>query len=175
MQHWRRGGSAAYLAAPEDHMQRVTVSLEETLAEAFDALVAEQGYGSRSEAVRDLVRKAIRDRRGETTEGDCVANLSYVYSHHVRALAQRLTEISHEHHDLVVATFHIHLDHEHCLESTMLKGPTSQVRALADAIRAERGVRFGELNLIAVRPGGDHPAGFRHSHGPHEHLSPIEG
>ncbi|WP_293676968.1 nickel-responsive transcriptional regulator NikR [uncultured Phenylobacterium sp.] len=154
-------------------MQRVTISLDESLAEAFDQLATEQGYGSRSEAVRDLVRKAIATRReAAASDGDCVANLSYVYNHHVRTLAQRLTELSHQHHDLVVATIHIHLDHEHCLESVMLKGRTDQVRSLADAIRAERGVRFGELNLIAVAPNGDHGPAADHRHGKHEHLTP---
>ena len=156
-------------------MQRVTISLEETLAEAFDGLIAGQGYESRSEAMRDLVRKAIAERRDAAPDGDCVGNLSYVYNHNVRALAQRLTEISHEHHDLVVATFHVHLDHDHCLESMMLKGHTAQVRALADAIRAERGVRFGELNLIAVAPNGDHGPAAGHKHGRHEHLTPELG
>ncbi len=157
-------------------MQRVTVSLDEGLAEAFDALATEQGYDSRSEAVRDLIRKAIAQRCEQAAEGDCVANLSYVYNHNVRALAQRLTELSHEHHDQVVATFHVHLDHDHCLESMMLKGRTAQVRALADAIRAERGVRFGELNLITVEPNGEH--GHRaggHRHGTHQHLRPSVG
>ena len=156
-------------------MQRVTISLEETLAEAFDSLIAGQGYESRSEAMRDLVRKAIAERQYASTDGDCVGTLSYVYNHHVRALAQRLTEISHEHHDLVVATFHVHLDHDHCLESMMLKGHTAQVRALADAIRAERGVRFGELNLIAVAPNGDHGPEAGHKHDRHEHLTPELG
>lgn len=156
-------------------MQRVTISLDETLAEAFDEVTAEQGYSSRSEAVRDLVRKAIAARREQAPEGDCVANLSYVYNHHVRALAQRLAEISHQHHDLVVATFHVHLDHDHCLESVMLKGRTRQVRALADAIRAERGVRFGELNVIAVAPNAEHGPGGAHRHDRHGHLTPELG
>lgn len=155
-------------------MQRVTISLDEDLAEAFDALIASQGYGSRSEGVRDLIRKAIREEGEAQADGECVANLSYVYNHHVRALAQRLTEISHAHHDQVVATFHIHLDHEHCLESMMLKGPSAAVRALADGIRAERGVRFGHLNLIAVEPHGRHSDDGAHEHGAHQHLKPVE-
>lgn len=156
-------------------MQRVTISLEETLADAFDALSAEQGYGSRSEAIRDLVRKAILERQERTDEGDCVANLSYVYNHHVRALAQRLIEIAHEHHDLVTATFHVHLDHDHCLESMMLRGRTAQVRTLADAIQAERGVRFGALNLIPVHPHGEHSHDAEHEHGGHGHFTPEPG
>ena len=131
-------------------MQRLTISLDEDLAQAFDALAAERGYQSRSEAMRDLVRRAVDDHRLEATgTGPCVANLSYVYDHHKRDLAQRLTEIQHEHHELVISTMHVHLDHHTCLESTILKGPVNAVRSLTRSIEAERGVRFGAVNLVS--------------------------
>lgn len=132
-------------------MQRVTVSLDDDLATAFDALVHEQRYASRSEAVRDLVRRAVDERalqqRGRSL---CVANLSYVYDHHSHSVARRLVEMQHDHHDLVIATVHVHLDHENCLESTLLKGPVDDVRSLTDAIQAERGVRYGAINLVST-------------------------
>lgn len=132
-------------------MERFTISLDAALATEFDALVAERGYQNRSEAVRDLIRAAIGAARSrETAAGHCVANLSYVYNHHERALSERLTEISHAHHDLTVAALHTHLDHEHCLESVVLKGPTALVRRFADSLTAERGVRHGQLNLIPL-------------------------
>lgn len=156
-------------------MQRVTISLDETLARAFDEITVEQGYQSRSEAVRDLVRQAVDSRRTEGGEDHyCVACLSYVYDHHTRALAQRLVELQHDHHDLVVSTTHVHLDHDTCLESAILKGPTAAVRALADRVRAERGVRFGHINLISVAP-NDHHSHAGHSHEGHAHLSPHKG
>ena len=154
-------------------MQRVTISIDEALGEAFDQLIAEQGYQSRSEAMRDLVRKAVEGRRAAGEAGVCVANLSYVFNHHTRALSQRLAALGHDHHDLVVATTHVHLDHENCLESVMLKGPTARVRGLADAIQAERGVRFGDLNLISVGDHGEHAMSDEHRHGPHGHLTPT--
>ncbi len=157
-------------------MQRVTVSLDETLALAFDELSSEQGYQSRSEAVRDLVRKAVERRRLQGQDAAfCVANLSYVYDHHTRSLAQRLTSVQHDHHDLVVSTTHVHLDHDTCLESTILKGPTAEVRALADRIRAERGVRHGDINLISVEPHDHHAHAGDHTHSGHAHLSPRRG
>jgi CopG family nickel-responsive transcriptional regulator len=132
-------------------MQRVTISLDEDLALAFDALAAEQGYQSRSEAMRDLVRRAVDARRLQAGENEtCVANLSYVFDHHTRDLARRLTDIQHDRHDLVISSTHVHLDHESCLESTMLKGPISAVRGLCDAIQAERGVRFAAVNLVSM-------------------------
>ncbi|WP_303787262.1 nickel-responsive transcriptional regulator NikR [Azovibrio restrictus] len=143
-------------------MERFTISLDESLATEFDALVAERGYQNRSEAVRDLIRAAIGAARSrEAAAGYCVANLSYVYNHHERALSERLTEISHAHHDLTVAALHTHLDHEHCLESVILKGPTALVRRFADSLTAERGVRHGQLNLIPLE------AEHHHAHDGH--------
>ena len=143
-------------------MERFTMSLDESLATEFDALVAERGYQNRSEAVRDLIRAAIGAARSrEAAAGYCVANLSYVYNHHERALSERLTEISHAHHDLTVAALHTHLDHEHCLESVILKGPTALVRRFADSLTAERGVRHGQLNLIPLE------AEHHHAHDGH--------
>lgn len=153
-------------------MQRITISLDAGLAEAFDAFTAERGYQSRSEAVRDIVRAAVDARDLDADpEAACVAALSYVYDHHVRDLAGRLTAIGHAHHDLIVSTTHVHLDHDNCLETTILKGPASGVRALADAIRAERGVRFGALNLVGVDLHDAHAPGS-HDHVGHVHASP---
>ena len=157
-------------------MQRVTMSLDEALAEEFDELVKARGYQNRSEAVRDLMRQAVETRRLEKNKSKyCVANLSYIFNHHERALAERLTEVQHAHHDLVVASTHVHLDHENCLESVMLKGPTKAVRSFADQVRVERGVRFGNLNLVSVDPGDRHQGQGEHSHRGHGHLSPRRG
>jgi CopG family nickel-responsive transcriptional regulator len=133
------------------------MSIDEALAADFDAMIAKRGYTSRSEAMRDLLRREVEAHRTEqVSRVQCVASLSYVYNHHYRDLAERLTSAQHDHHDLVVATMHVHLDDEHCLESAVLKGSSSQVRAFADSIRAERGVAHGQLNLITVKAGHKH-------------------
>jgi CopG family nickel-responsive transcriptional regulator len=157
-------------------MQRVTISIEEPLADAFDELVAETAYQNRSEAVRDLVRQAVEKRRLATAPGaHCVASLSYVYDYRTRDIANRLAQIAHDHHDLVVSTTQVPLDHETCFASTILKGSTGAVRALADRIGAERGVRFGDINLVSVDPNDHHADGEGHRHHGHAHLSPHRG
>jgi CopG family nickel-responsive transcriptional regulator len=155
-------------------MHRLTISMDDRLAADFDVLAAAQAYESRSEAMRDLIRSAVEAHRlsAEAT-GDCVANLSYVYNHHTRDLAQRLTEMGHHAHSLVVTTMHVHLDHEDCLETSILKGPIAVVRGFADAVKAERGVRFAVLNLVRVEPNDCHREGDNHPHHGHEHLSPA--
>jgi len=148
-------------------MDRFTISLDEDLAKEFDRLIAERGYRNRSEAVRDLLRKQLESRRFERNEAKyCVANLSYVYNHHERDLAERLTALQHAHHDLTVSTMHAHLDHENCMESVILRGPTAQVRSFADAMTAENGVRHGLVNIVSLEVDKQ-----THSHThPHEHT-----
>jgi CopG family nickel-responsive transcriptional regulator len=150
-------------------MDRFTISLDGELAQDFDALIKQRGYASRSEAVRDVLRSHLQtwaEQRQAT--GHCVATLSYVYNHHERDLCERLTQLQHEHHDLTISTTHAHLDHEQCIESVLLKGRTNDVRRFADALIAERGVRHGHLNLVAVDQGPLH----KHGSKAHRHLKP---
>ena len=158
-------------------MERFTISLDEQLAAEFDRLIAARGYHNRSEAVRDLVRSMLeRDREAAEESGHCVANLSYVYNHHERELAERLTALQHGQHDLTVATLHAHLDHDHCIESVLLRGATAAVRAFAHAMMAESGVRHGQLNLVSVDVSGgqDHQHGYvpRGKVRTHLHMKP---
>ena len=157
-------------------MERFTISLDDDLAREFDRLIGVQGYQNRSEAVRDLIRGFLEKARlAQAASADCVANLSYVYNHHERDLAERLVSLSHAHHDLAVATLHAHLDHDNCLESSILRGPTTAVRAFSQALMAERGVRHGMLNLISVEARqGSHSHGYtpRGKGQSHLHLKP---
>lgn len=158
-------------------MQRITISLDEALAAQLDALFAEEGYQSRSEGVRDLIRKAVALRRvDQGAAAHSVGTLSYIYDRGTRALAQRIADLQHEHHNLIAATTQVRLDHEHSLEAVLLKGLTADVQAFADRLKAERGVRFGELNLIGVEPDDhhSHPEAHHHHHD-HAHLSPTKG
>lgn len=149
------------------------MSMDESLASDFDQLVRDRGYASRSEAIRDLLRREIEAHRlGRDAASHCVANLSYVYNHHERKLAERLMEAQHQHHDLVVSTMHVHLDHEHCLESVVLKGSSAAVRDFADQTKAERGVRHGVLNLVTVKTSDSHYRLAPHHHPGHVHLIP---
>ena len=148
-------------------MHRFTISLEETLAEQFDELIARKGYQNRSEAVRDMLREALEaERLQRDASRHCVASLSYVYNHHEGELVQRLTAAQHEHHDLVQTTMHVHLDHDECLETLILRGPTAAVRQFAESLIAQRGVRHGHINLVPVEV----QAGYRRHH--HRHLHP---
>jgi CopG family transcriptional regulator, nickel-responsive regulator len=152
-------------------MERFTISLSEDLARAFDDLIHEKGYQNRSEAIRDMLRDLLSAEQIERHEAPyCVAALSYVYDHHVRDLAERLAHLQHQHHQLVLSTMHVHLDHRNCLETLMLRGATAEVTAFANTLVAEPQVRHGRLNLVPVDlQEAEHT---HHMHYRHVHSSP---
>ena len=88
--------------------------------------------------------------------------LSYIYNHHERQLASRLTGMQHEHHDLAVSTLHTHLDHDNCIEAVILRGPTQAVLEFADAVKAQPGVRHGNFYPIPIEL--EAPARRKHVH-----------
>jgi CopG family nickel-responsive transcriptional regulator len=131
-------------------MQRFTISLDDKLAQAFDAWIGERHYPNRSEAVRDLLRAELeRTSRGDAA-ADCVASLSYVYNRHELDVTNRLTTLHHDNHDLLIASMHVPLDHDYRMETLALRGKLQVVQQFADLVCAQRGVRHGKLNLISV-------------------------
>jgi CopG family transcriptional regulator, nickel-responsive regulator len=150
-------------------MQRLTITIDDDLLGEVDAFIAKRGYANRSEAFRDLLRSGLERSNAETAGNrNCIATLSYVYDHTARELPKRLTQGAHDHSDLAQATLHVHVDHETCLEVTVLKGPSTEVKAFADHVIAERGVRHGHVVMMPIEGSQGPGHGGAHHHG-HPH------
>ena len=151
----------------EDFMQRITITIDDEWMEDVDRLIERRGYQNRSEAIRDLARAGIvQDRQRSNHRGECVAAVVYVYDHASRELSKRLVKEMHGHHELTLATLHVHLDEKSCLEVNVLKGAVDRVEHLADHVIAERGVRHGNLVMIPT----DQERERRHHKGAHRHA-----
>jgi CopG family nickel-responsive transcriptional regulator len=128
---------------------RFGVSLEKELLEKFDKLIREKKYSNRSEAIRDLIRENLVKR--EWVEGKEVAGaITLVFDHHKRDLVNILTDIQHDFHTLIISSQHIHLDHDNCLEIIVVRGKPTEVRELADKLRATKGVKYGSLSIATT-------------------------
>jgi CopG family nickel-responsive transcriptional regulator len=111
----------------------------------FDRLQSERGYSNRSEFVRDLFRAELVKKEWEGQAGETIAILVIVYSHDVRALADKLTDIQHHSHGTITVALHLHLDEHTCLEVIPLRGPAKHVRQVANQLLSVKGVRYGQL------------------------------
>jgi CopG family nickel-responsive transcriptional regulator len=129
-------------------VERVGVSFEPELLSSFDALIREKNYASRSEALRDLVRESLAKSEMGSGSGPVMGTLTILYDHDASGLSHRLVHVQHEHHAEVMSTLHVHVDEKNCLEVLLIKGERSDVKQLADKIRALKGVALGELVLV---------------------------
>ncbi len=157
----------------KDTLVRFGVAMEGSLLEEFDALVADRG-GSRSELLRDLVRAEVTRSR-VSSGASAVAALTLVYDHHVRDLTERLTDFQHSLGDKVNSALHVHLDHDHCLEVIVMKGPADELKRAGGKLLATRGVKHGGMELISLEPSvkeADPAHGHSHGHGDHSHTHP---
>ena len=130
-------------------LKRFSISLEEELLALFDRFIAARHYDNRSEAVRDLIRKALVRREWE---GDkpVMGVISLVYDHHQPNLQERITEVQHGYHHHIVSSTHVHMDHDNCMEVVIVRGRAGEVRELADRLIALRGVRDGNLAMSST-------------------------
>jgi CopG family nickel-responsive transcriptional regulator len=136
-----------------DHeLIRFGVSIGDGLLEKFDSLIERKSYTNRSEAIRDL----IRDRLAETELQDrmdackAVGTITLIYDHHTREIGDRLTDIAHDHHQIILSSMHVHLTHNSCMEVILVKGCGKELRALSDRLMSIKGVKHGKLVLTRL-------------------------
>jgi CopG family nickel-responsive transcriptional regulator len=139
-------------------LSRIGVAIDVDLLARFDESIAAQGYTNRSEAFRDLIRDRLIAASVEAPETLVVGTVTLIYDHHSRLLPEKLTDLQHESHQLIISTTHVHLDHHTCLEVVVVKGDSGRVRKLADLLIGTKGVQHGRLVMTAPGAEASHGA-----------------
>ena len=124
---------------------RIGVSLDSQLLDRFDKFIAGRGYDNRSEAFRDLIRDRLVESAVVASRASVVGTVTLIYDHHTRLLPEKLADLQHQHHEVIISTLHAHLDHDTCLEVVLLRGKSQNVQQLADKLISTKGVRHGRL------------------------------
>ena len=128
---------------------RLSFSIERPLLERLERLIQDGGYGNRSEFIRDLIRDRLVEKEWERNE-EAVGTITLIYDHHTRGLSDRLTDLQHHHHQVILATTHIHLDDARCAEVTVVKGRARAIQDLADLLRRQKGVLHATLSVSST-------------------------
>lgn len=132
-----------------NRLVRFGISLEEGLLRNFDRLIRQRGYGNRSEAIRDLIRADLVSQEWREG-GEVVGVVMTVFDHHRRNLLATLTQVQHESYSRVLASQHIHLDHDHCLETAIVRGTGEEIEGLANRLKALKGVKHAALVMTTT-------------------------
>ncbi len=129
---------------------RFGVSMNTTLLRDFDRLIEHLGFPNRSEAIRHMIREYLVKEEWKNPNQEIVGTITVVFSHEVRELTERLTEIQHEYHDQVMSVMHIHLDKHNCLEVLAVRGRAGDVQKIADRLLSTRGIKHGKLTTTST-------------------------
>jgi CopG family transcriptional regulator, nickel-responsive regulator len=125
----------------EDELMRIGVSIPSRLLYAFDQVINQRGYSSRSEAIRDAIRGYLLDYESFVQiEGEQIGLIALVYNHEQRGLISLLTDIQHENASIITSTIHIHLDTTNCLEIDVVRGSSTEITGFAEKMMVQSGV-----------------------------------
>ena len=131
-------------------LERIGVSLDEELLGRFDEMIVEQGYGNRSEAIRDLIRDRLSAEELGKPDARAVAGVFLVYDHHLAGLTQKMIDLQHNHLLQTVSSLHVHLGHEDCLEVVILKGKVKDIAKVSDRLTSLKGVKLSRVNVLTL-------------------------
>ena len=147
-------------------LSRIGIALDSELLKRFDRSIARRGYTNRSEAFRDLIRDRLVTEQTAAPDAIVVGTVTLIYDHHASGITEKLTEVQHEHHELVVSTSHAHLDHDSCLEVLIVHGKSAKVEQFADLLIGLKGVQHGRLVMTVPAHAIEHTHvhGHKHSH-----------
>ena len=131
---------------------RFGISLDHHLLDDFDRLIERKNYTNRSEALRDLIRDNLVGQEWDENK-ETVGTITIVYDHHVHDLTEKLTDIQHRFHRLVLSAMHVHLDHDHCVEVLVVRGKGADIKKVADTLIGTKGVKHGKLTMTTTGRG----------------------
>lgn len=130
-------------------LSRFSISIEKGLLEKLKRLVKKSKCANRSEFLRDLLRNRLVEEEWKGNE-EVVGTITLVYDHKTRELSKKLTHLQHHHHDVILASTHVHLDEHMCAEMVLTKGRASEIEEMANLLRQQKGVLHAALSLSST-------------------------
>ena len=133
-----------------ENIIRFSVSLPKQLLDELDNKISAQGYASRSEFTRDLIREKIVNDSWKDADDDLIGVLTLIYLHHQNDLVVKMMDIEHQANLHIACTTHVHIDHDNCLETLILRGKAGAIEKFAEKMGGLKGVKFSKLTKAAV-------------------------
>lgn len=128
---------------------RFGVSVEKDVLQLLDNYIEDNRFPNRSQAIRHLIQRIEVEKQWKS---DVVVggSITLLFDHHKRELLDKITEIQHHFHQVILCSQHIHLDHDNCLEIIAVKGKASVLKTLANRLTAVKGIIHSQLSMTKV-------------------------
>jgi CopG family nickel-responsive transcriptional regulator len=130
-------------------MAIISLSIPDELLNQLDKILGEKWFASRSEVVRQALRKYIAEYKElENVKGTIVATITALYER--MSKDEGLTHLQHEFGDIMTTYLHSHLAGTSCLEVMVVKGSSKRLKDLMDGLKANKHVRQLKFSIMAI-------------------------
>ncbi|MDI6732628.1 MAG: nickel-responsive transcriptional regulator NikR [Planctomycetota bacterium] len=131
-------------------LARIGISLESELLKEFDRLIAEEGYPTRSEAIKLLINSALVKKRWQKSNNQVAGAIIFIYNHHKRQLVNKMMDVQHDFNKLIISVQHIHLDHNNCMETVVVSGKVKDILSLVTSVKTIKGIKHSDLIMTTA-------------------------
>ena len=141
----------------ERPVSRISISLPEDLLSDLDRMVKSRGFDSRSQAVNEMLHKALLEHKNEVGDDVMVGIIALFYNNAVSGLQKQLADLQVRYIDEVISSLHVHLMNNKTMEVVLVQGPARILQLIADEMTSKRGVISGRIHLVAALIPQVHP------------------
>jgi CopG family nickel-responsive transcriptional regulator len=127
----------------------ISLSIPDELRDELDRILGEEWYASRSEMVRQALRKYISEYKElENIQGNIIATVTALYEK--KDKNEELTQLQHKFGDVMTTYLHSHLTEKSCLEVMVFKGSSKRIKGMVDGLKANRHVRQFKFSIMSI-------------------------
>lgn len=135
----------------KEELTRLGVSVPDNLLRYFDELLVENGYSSRSDAVRDAIRRYIQYHEWmNDVKGKRLGIYEMVYSPLKKGLPASISNILGESNEIVLSSLLIPLNNDDYLHITIMYGEAENLVELAEKLMVLKGVKQEKLITVPL-------------------------
>jgi CopG family nickel-responsive transcriptional regulator len=131
-------------------VSRVSISLPPPLLTELDRMVQSRGYGSRSQAIGEMVNYQLSEHKRTLGNEVMVGTVTLLYNRLTRDLQKNLADLQYQNINEVISSLHVHLTEGQLMEVILVQGPAAKLQEIANEIIALRGIITGRLQLLAA-------------------------
>jgi CopG family transcriptional regulator, nickel-responsive regulator len=131
------------------NVTRFGVSLNPELLKSLDEYKDKKKFSSRSQAISFIIEETLVDQAYKDNKVVCGA-LVLIYDHHKADFISKFISIQHDFHEVILSSQHIHIDHDNCMETIILKGSSSNLQELSNNLLSLKGIKHGRLVLASL-------------------------
>ena len=144
-----------------DGVTRIGVSLEPELLRKFDESIAEKGYVSRSEAIRDLVRDSLAENEWKDPDAHMTGVVVLICNSKVPDVYERMNSVFSRNSDIIDFKVDVILDDNNVMISIFVTGKLADLKTFSADLTAVRGILRCKLTMVSPSKANMHHIGVR--------------